>query len=200
MALQLFREILTDASMLSDFTCGLQVMDDFIHYNLQSFLDSNSCLSYCLKDENEKVVAFFILQSDQISIVDEDTIDDMQLIHPNLSITSIEYKTMEIEYLAVATVHQRKGIGTECIRQILDIAKEQQRDTFFLTVDAYQENIARFHFIENAVLMHLISSYPLRKYFQCINRYMNNPRQIIATKDEILDVQLYKKIEDYVKC
>lgn len=29
---------------------------------------------------------------------------------------------------------------------------------------------------------------------------MNNPRQIIATKDEILDVQLYKKIEDYVKC
>jgi ribosomal protein S18 acetylase RimI-like enzyme len=138
MALQLFREILTDASMLSDFTCGLQVMDDFIHYNLQSFLDSNSCLSYCLKDENEKVVAFFILQSDQISIVDEDTIDDMQLIHPNLSITSIEYKTIEIEYLAVATAHQRKGIGTECIRQILDIAKEQQRDTFFLTVDAYK--------------------------------------------------------------
>ena len=138
MALQLFREILTDTSMLSDFTCGLQVMDDFIHYNLQSFLDSNSCLSYCLKDENEKVVAFFILQSDQISIVDEDTIDDMQLIHPNLSVTSIEYKTMEIEYLAVATAHQRKGIGTECIRQILDIAKEQQRDTFFLTVDAYK--------------------------------------------------------------
>ena len=29
---------------------------------------------------------------------------------------------------------------------------------------------------------------------------MNNPRQIIATNDEILDVQLYKKIEDYVKC
>ena len=29
---------------------------------------------------------------------------------------------------------------------------------------------------------------------------MNNPRQIVATKDEILDVQLYKKIEDYVKC
>ena len=29
---------------------------------------------------------------------------------------------------------------------------------------------------------------------------MNNPRQIIATKDEILDVQLYEKIEDYVKC
>lgn len=29
---------------------------------------------------------------------------------------------------------------------------------------------------------------------------MNSPRQIIATKDEILDVQLYKKIEDYVKC
>ena len=28
----------------------------------------------------------------------------------------------------------------------------------------------------------------------------SNPRQIIATKDEILDVQLYKKIEDYVKC
>lgn len=29
---------------------------------------------------------------------------------------------------------------------------------------------------------------------------MSNPRQIIATKDEILDVQRYKKIEDYVKC
>lgn len=60
-AMQLFREQFTDASILSDFTCGLQVMDDFIHHNLQSYLDAYSCTAYCLYSEEGEIVAFFVI-------------------------------------------------------------------------------------------------------------------------------------------
>ena len=137
--MQLFRESFTDASILSEFTCGLQEMDDFIHHNLQSFLDTKPCNAYCLKDATETIVAFFVLQPEMISIVDDDAKEDIQLIHPNIQLETIEYKTMEIEYLAVSKNLQRQGIGTECIAQIMRIAQEMQdTDLFFLTADAFK--------------------------------------------------------------
>ena len=137
--MQLFRESFTDASILSEFTCGLQEMDDFIHHNLQSFLDTKPCNAYCLKDATETIVAFFVLQPEMISILDEDTKEDMQLIHPDIQLETIEYKTMEIEYLAVSKKRQRQGIGTECIAQIMSIAQEMQdEELFFLTADAFK--------------------------------------------------------------
>lgn len=142
-AMQLFREQFTDASILSDFTCGLQVMDDFIHHNLQSYLDAYSCSAYCLYSEEGEIVAFFVIRHDTLAVFDDDAYDDHKIIYDSALPPTIpvnEYPSVEIEYLAVAKDYQRQGIGSLCIEQIIDLADEvsQLLRVELITVDAFK--------------------------------------------------------------
>ncbi len=144
--MQLFRETFTDASILSDFTCGLPVMDNFIHHNLQAYLDAYTCSAYYLYNENHTIVAFFVIRHDTLAIFDEDTHDDHQIVY-GTELTSLinvnQYPSVEIEYLAVAKDFQHQGIGSLCIEQIIDIADEinQHLKVELITVDAFKSDV-----------------------------------------------------------
>lgn len=143
--MQLFRTSFTDASILSDFTCGLQKMDTFIHHHLQSYLDKYLCSAYCLCNEEEKVIAFFVIRYDTLVVFDEESSDDHKIIYDTELPTAIpvnEYPSIEIEYLAVAKNFQRQGIGRICMQQIINLADEvcQRLKIEFITVDAFKSD------------------------------------------------------------
>ena len=143
--MQLFRTSFTDASILSDFTCGLQKMDTFIHHHLQSYLDKYPCSAYCLCNEEEKIIAFFVIRYDTLVVFDEESSDDHKIIYDTELPTAIpvnEYPSIEIEYLAVAKNFQRQGIGRICMQQIINLADEvcQRLKIEFITVDAFKSD------------------------------------------------------------
>ena len=118
-------------------------MDDFIHHNLQSYLDAYSCSAYCLYDEEGKIVAFFVIRHDTLAVFDDDAHYDHKMIydsvlHPTIPVN--EYPSVEIEYLAVSKDYQRQGIGSLCIEQIIDLADEvsQLLRVELITVDAFK--------------------------------------------------------------
>lgn len=143
--MQLFRTSFTDASILSDFTCGLQKMDTFIHHHLQSYLDKYPCSAYSLCNEEEKIIAFFVIRYDTLVVFDEESSDDHKIIYDTELPTAIpvnEYPSIEIEYLAVAKNFQRQGIGRICMQQIINLADEvcQRLKIEFITVDAFKSD------------------------------------------------------------
>ena len=143
--MQLFRTSFTDASILSDFTCGLQKMDTFIHHHLQSYLDKYPCSAYCLCNEEEKIIAFFVIRYDTLVVFDEESSDDHKIIYDTELPTAIpvnEYPSIEIEYLAVAKNFQRQGIGRICMQQIINLADEvcQRLKIEFITVDTFKSD------------------------------------------------------------
>lgn len=143
--MQLFRTSFTDASILSDFTCGLQKMDTFIHHHLQSYLDKYPCSAYCLCNEEEKIIAFFVIRYDTLVVFDEESSDDHKIIYDTELPTAIpvnEYPSIEIEYLAVAKNFQRQGIGRICMQQIINLADEvcKRLKIEFITVDAFKSD------------------------------------------------------------
>ena len=143
--MQLFRTSFNDASILSDFTCGLQKMDTFIHHHLQSYLDKYPCSAYCLCNEEEKIIAFFVIRYDTLVVFDEESSDDHKIIYDTELPTAIpvnEYPSIEIEYLAVAKNFQRQGIGRICMQQIINLADEvcQRLKIEFITVDAFKSD------------------------------------------------------------
>ena len=50
-------ERIDNASVLSNFYCGIPDMDDFIHAKLQGYLNRTGCEAYVIKQKNE-IVAF----------------------------------------------------------------------------------------------------------------------------------------------
>ncbi len=107
----------TDA--LSLFKCGVREIDQLIHKKvggLRSFLIEVPCEFYVVK-LNGSPVALFVLSNRTVTISDK------------------EYKSLEIEFIAVRTDCQRKGIGT----QILHLAELNAREAEypFLTTAAF---------------------------------------------------------------
>jgi len=48
-------ERIDDASVLSNFYCGIPDMDDFIHEKLQGYLNRTGCEAFVIKQKNEIV-------------------------------------------------------------------------------------------------------------------------------------------------
>ena len=120
-------------------------MDTFIHHHLQSYLDKYPCSAYCLCNEEEKIIAFFVIRYDTLVVFDEESSDDHKIIYDTELPTAIpvnEYPSIEIEYLAVAKNFQRQGIGRICMQQIINLADEvcQRLKIEFITVDAFKSD------------------------------------------------------------
>ena len=133
---------LSDFSVLTDFRCGVQIMDDFIHHNLQSYVQQCVCSPYYLYDENGSTVAFFLFCFDGLVLLKEDIRNQLDtqcgLKLPDTYPMDV-YPSIEIEYLAVAEPFRLQGIGTECIEQIATLADDirNRTDIRFISVSAY---------------------------------------------------------------
>lgn len=138
-----------NASSLSDFRCGIQAMDDFIHSGLNDSIRNHYCNSYSVYMDSE-LVAMFALSFDSLEL-DSDSLEEMAegftANKPELSkgyfvtfLSKHHYPALEIAYLAVAEKYRAKGIGKAIGNAIADMAQRQKTaGCMFLTVEAYIE-------------------------------------------------------------
>ena len=137
-------ERIDDASVLSNFYCGITEMDDFIHEKLQTYLSQTGCDTYVIRS-GEEIVAMLSLGDDMLTL-DEDDKDDMKsgfVPKPSISLEQKEYleesefPAVEITYLAVDKKWRGKGIGEYIISQVESKVQREYPDCEFITVEAY---------------------------------------------------------------
>lgn len=139
MAELLLRKLSQDTD-LSDFNCGLAVMDKFIHTELQKVLSAQQNYSGYYLSIGTEIVALFVIDIETV-IIDEDTYDDMQLIYGIEQNSGTEYNSLEILYLAVKEEYRKQGIGSMCIDKIVSMAEQSSAlGVQFITVDAYKSH------------------------------------------------------------
>lgn len=139
---------LDDLDVLSDFNCGVEKMDTFIHSGLRQSVDNSYCKVYGVYNSDNLLVAFFALSFDSLQL-DADDADDLQqgwsgTSIPDLSTeyidtfwSKVRYPAIEIAYLAVAEEHRNKNIGRSLVESIANMARNQKMaGCQFLTVDA----------------------------------------------------------------
>lgn len=135
---------------LKDFRCGVFKMDAFIQNGgIEESIRNNYCQAYSVRNEENKLVAFFALSYDSLQL-DADDIDDLQNGWSDTSTpqpteeyfdtfwAKVHYPALEIAYLAVSKDYQQKHIGTQILEAIEDMARRQKfAGCQFLTVGAY---------------------------------------------------------------
>ena len=134
-----------DASVLSNFYCGIKEMDVFIHNKLQGYLDRTGCDIYIVRQKDE-IVAMFSLGNDTLDL-DEDDRDDMKsgfVPKPAIALEDTdffsekEFEAIEITYLAVEEERRGQGIGEYIISQIEGKILCDNPNCEFITVEAYK--------------------------------------------------------------
>lgn len=137
-------ERIDDASILSNFYCGIPEMDNFIHEKLQGYLSRTDCDAYVIK-LGENIVAMLSL-GDDILTLDDDDKDDMIsgfIPKPNIALENQEYLSenefpaVEITYLAVEKNWRGQGIGEYSISQVERKVQRERPECEFITVEAY---------------------------------------------------------------
>lgn len=142
-------EHLNDVEELKDFYCGAFKMDAFIHGGLRESIDNDYCKAYAVRNEDNKLVAFFALSYDSLQL-DADDVEDLQNGWSETSTpqpteayfdtfwAKVHYPALEIAYLAVSKEYQNKHIGTQILEEIENMARKQQfAGCQFLTVGSY---------------------------------------------------------------
>lgn len=119
--------------MLSNFVCGNEMMDHFIHHELMDYVGMGSCELYVVKAE-DKIVAMFCLDQSNLSF-SEKAMERMREgakpiprhVHGNDDMfwEQVSHHATEITYLAVSTPYQRRHIGSFIVENIVaKIARE----------------------------------------------------------------------------
>ena len=117
---RLIYERTDDMSALSDFRCGIDEMDVFIHNRLQSAIKTNDLETYIVWQDEEILAVFSICDN---------------ILKSRLSSGKrLDYSTREIEYLAVRKDRQHCGIGSSIIRLIVERLMNHKT---LLSVSAY---------------------------------------------------------------
>ena len=132
------------AEVLSDFECGIQNMDTFIHSSLSSFLEYNPrYMLDIVETDNHDIVGLIVTSAGGFVDYDDEFHD-----YPNGKPwtywneewelkEAVRFPTLEIDYLAVRKDLRGNGIGTEIVEELSRRAKKT--GCFFLTVDAYHD-------------------------------------------------------------
>ena len=143
--LDLVFERIDDASVLSNFYCGIQDMDDFIHEKLQGYLNRTDCEAYVIRTGDD-IVAMLTLGEDTLCL-DEDDKDDMKFgfipkpqkaLEVQGYLSEKEFPAIEITYLAVDRNWRGQGIGEFIISQVEIKVLRDRPDCEFITVEAYK--------------------------------------------------------------
>ena len=141
-------ERVDDASILSEFNCGLDVMDRFIHSGLQWCIDYHYCVVYAVKD-SEDIVGIVALGCDklELDIADKEELQRGFFPKPEIDFNyqdtfwaKSSYPAIEITYLAVRKDKRHLGIGEYIIEAVGQRAIDSRHNMAgcqFLTVEAY---------------------------------------------------------------
>lgn len=138
-------ESVDDTSALSNFYCGLQSMDEFIHdpeSGLNSYVRLGLTKLWIVKSDDE-VVAIFAL-SKSVLVLSSD--DQKYIYHDGLEIDEFifshkeTYPALEIDYLAISNDWRNKGLGSFIINEISNkVAADKLSATMFITVEALEK-------------------------------------------------------------
>ena len=146
-------ERVEDASVLSEFNCGLDVMDRFIHSGLQWCIDYHYCVVYAVKD-SEEIVGVVALGCDKLELDSSDKEElqmgffpkpDIDFNYQDTFWAKSSYPAIEITYLAVREDKRRYGIGEYIIEAVAQRALDSRFNMAgcqFLTVEAYNRGNA----------------------------------------------------------
>lgn len=113
-----------DASVLSDFYCGINEMDDFIHLRLQARLDRKDGVQFYVVKKDDAIVALTAIRENTIELHIE-----------RGEVFSVD--VLEIEYLAVKNSMQRKHIGKQIVEWIESDAIKDFPAAKFISVRAF---------------------------------------------------------------
>ena len=134
----------SSAEVLKDFECGVQVMDDFIHHDLDSFLKNDPRYNFYVAVDDENGIVAMYVTSAGIFVDHDGEFQDMPFGKPwgyldeDFQIHSgTMYPTLEIDYLAIRKDLREKGYGTEVLSYLSN--KASNNKCYFLTVDAYHD-------------------------------------------------------------
>lgn len=142
-------ERVTDASILSTFSCGIDSMDEFIHEELQDYIWMGSCELYIIH-EDEEIIAMFCLDRHNLclsELVKEKMQEGAKPAPTNAPGADSPYwlkpffDAVEITYLAVSVHKQHQHIGSFVIERIMEhIACNPDVQCDFVTVRALKED------------------------------------------------------------
>ena len=132
-----------NADCFKNFECGVDIMDDFIHNELDLSVENNYCKLYKVSLSGT-IVALFALTFDSLYLDRDDKHDLIQTESLSLSTGYAEtfwskrhYPALEISYLAVAKEMRLCGLGSALIEGIARKAISQTLGGCqFLTVEA----------------------------------------------------------------
>ena len=113
-----------DMSVLSDFYCGIDEMDNYIHNRLQAKINSDGKLESYIIRENDKVVAMTAIKENKLEVKKSDG-------------SMFYIDSLEIEYLAVKEELRQKGIGETIIQWVYNKAQSEHQNCKYLSVLAY---------------------------------------------------------------
>ena len=112
-----------DMSVLSDFYCGIDEMDKYIHNSLQEKINKTDDLeSYIIKEDGQ-IVAMAAIREKELEVKKSDGV-------------RFNIDALEIEYLAVRIDLRNKGIGETIIQWIDDKARLEHPSCKYLSVNA----------------------------------------------------------------
>ena len=149
MPIKLTFERVSDTRALSNFTCGIKDIDDFIHNELQEYIYMGSCQLYLIRDD-EEVVAMYCLDRHNLHLSDmvkEKMHEGAKPAPQNAPEADSPYwfnpffEAVEITYLAVAKSRQHQHIGSFVIERIMEeVARDEEVKCDFVTVRALKHD------------------------------------------------------------
>lgn len=145
--MKLFFRKQTSAKVLSEFYCGVGKIDEFIHGNLEFFLDDDMYSFYTVHFETGELVAMFIFSCGKITRRKGEKMEIEETGSPHTAFDDgeltdlIQYDTLELEYLAVQEEYRdnkKDRIGSQIIEELA--ARARNEGKYFITVGAYHES------------------------------------------------------------
>lgn len=112
-----------DMSVLSDFYCGIDEMDDYIHDRLQAKIDKMPELESYIVREGQDIVAMTAIREKPLEVRKSDG-------------SRFDIDALEIEYLAVRKDLRETGIGEVIVQWIDEKARKEHPGCKYLSVNA----------------------------------------------------------------
>ncbi len=140
---ELLFERTVDVTVFSDFYCGVEIMDRFLHEGFATCI-SKECLKTYAVSYKGILVAMFALQPD-VLVLDDDDKDEMRnewipkpeiALHDKTFLMQSSFEAVEIAYFAVEKSYRGQGLGRYIIEQITKKIMSEQPSCQFVTVGA----------------------------------------------------------------
>lgn len=136
---------LTEGEKVESFDCGDADLNDFILNTAPLYRDELLAVTYVMEDEKGKVLAYFSLSNDKVSMSEFESKTEFNRFRKHLFVNSKRlksYPAVKIGRLAVDLTARGLHIGTQLLHFIkLKSITDTDTGCRFITVDAYIDRI-----------------------------------------------------------